>query len=196
MKIFLSIIAITSVISASALAEPSTKSKVTVRRESSVKMTSSSASLEMPHSHNSLNDGLSASFGIGSLSSRFHLGVLGRWETPSDVRGTLLGLGVETGFLFGPDSPTSFSIPILGIANYDLPNHGGLRAFIGIGLGVSINHASGVTTIAGDAGSDTRVKIAALLTPGVHLSEKVYFEMPLGSLGDYFTIIPSVGTHF
>jgi hypothetical protein len=193
MKPILALTALILSLSGLAHAEPATK-----RTQKKETIRTSLSSAESRRHLDPDDGGFGVTLGLGSLSSKFHFGTLFRWHTPLNWNGTPLVLGAKTGFIFGPDSPSDFAIPILGSMTYHLPDHGGgLRPFVGVDLGISINHTSSFTNIAGISGeSDTRVKIAALINSGVNIGERFFFEIPAGSLGDVFTILPSVGIRF
>jgi hypothetical protein len=137
---------------------------------------------------------LSGAAGMGSLGSKFHLGVTAKAETPINFNGTPLTVGGETGFLLGPSTVTTWAIPLMGIATYEFPHNGGMEVSMGLGLGLSIYHSS--ITVLGVSASDTSVFFTGVLTPGVKLTDKYYAELPFGSMGGGFVILPSVGMHF
>ncbi len=139
----------------------------------------------------------SLSAGLGTLGSKFHFGVRGRTEKSIDFQGTPLRVGAELGFLLGPASPTSWAIPVEGLATYDFPSQGGIRGYLGLGLGLSIYH-TGTYSIGNSTidTSSTDVFFTGLLIPGIKLSDEYYAELPFGSMGGGFVLFPSIGMHF
>ena len=140
----------------------------------------------------------SASFGLGSIGSNFHLGVLGKYETLVDIQGTPITVGGRTGFVLGVDTPSGWVIPLTATASYEIKNGGGLRPYIGVDMGIAIYHTNDITvggfTLANS--SSTSVKFAGLIVPGVHFTHQIFGELPFGTIAGGFTIFPSVGMHF
>jgi outer membrane protein W len=140
----------------------------------------------------------SASFGLGSIGSNFHLGVLGKYETTANIQGTPISVGGRTGFLFGVDTPSGWVIPLTATASYEVKNGGGLRPYIGVDMGIAIYHTNDIKvggfTVANS--SRTSVEFTGLIVPGVHFTNQIYGEIPFGTVAGGFTIFPSVGTHF
>jgi hypothetical protein len=127
--------------------------------------------------------------GAGIVDPKFHFGLGARLEFPISVGNSFMRVGVQSGFYFGPSSPTSWMIPILAIGSYQFNTTGTLKPYLGLGLGATIFHASSV---------GTSTKFMFLFKPGFAFGqdEKYYFELPLGTLDGTFVVIPSVGTHF
>jgi outer membrane protein W len=151
------------------------------------------------HSESSHHDWTpSASFGLGSIGSNFHLGVLGKYETNATIQGTPITVGGRTGFILGVDTPSGWVIPLTATASYEIKNGGGLRPYIGVDMGIAIYHTNNITvagfTVANS--SNTSVKFAGLIVPGVHFTHQIYGELPFGTIAGGFTIFPSVGMHF
>lgn len=132
----------------------------------------------------------SASFGLGSIDSRFHLGVTGKVETTVDFEGNSIKVGGRTGFLLSLDDVSGWVIPMTATAGYEFAPQGGLTPYFNVDLGISIDHVSVATF------SDTRVKFAGFVTPGVRFQGNYFAEMPFGTLAGGFMILPSVGMRF
>jgi opacity protein-like surface antigen len=144
----------------------------------------------------------SVSFGVGSVASKFGFGPMLKAQWPVDLQGNDFKFGGRTGFLFGPSTPTSFSIPVLVTAEYDIRTSNALKPYIGLEMGIAFSHASvGDTTIGGvtiSGGSASSTDFAFFFVPGLEFGEgHLYFvELPLGVVASNFTILPSIGMHF
>jgi len=139
----------------------------------------------------------SASFGLGSIESNFHLGVMGSFMTDVNLQGTSFKAGAKTGFLLGTGDVGTWVIPVMASATYAFPNGGSLSPYVGVDLGIGIAHVNGVS-VAGvtNIPSSTTVKFAALIYPGIHITNEIFAELPFGSMSGGFIIFPSVGMHF
>ena len=152
-------------------------------------------------SHETGHDGGSSawvktgSVALGSVNNGFNIGVTGRAETHSTLQGTRIRVGGKTGFLFNVDSPNGWNLPILGSVAYDFQNGGAFKPSIGLDMGVSITHYSGVSNAIIDT-SSTRVKFAMMIVPAAHITDKLIAELPFGTMGGGFTLLPTVGMHF
>ena len=131
-----------------------------------------------------------ASFALGSIGSRFHLGVHGKYTTRVTVQGTPLETGIRTGFLLSLDTVGGWVVPVTATATYEFQNGGGLRPYFGVDLGIALFNLSR------SGASNTSVEFTGLLVPGVHINEKTFVELPFGTIGGAFTLLPGVGMKF
>lgn len=183
--------------SSSALAAPKKKTTVKTAAPAPVSAPAPEASRQEPaHESGSSSSWVkTGSVALGSVNNGFNIGVTGRAETHSTLQGTRIRVGAKTGFLFNVDSPNGWNLPILGSVAYDLQNGGAFKPSIGLDMGVSITHYSGVSNAFIDT-SSTRVKFAMMIVPAAHLSDKLIAELPFGTMGGGFTLLPTVGMHF
>ena len=191
MKSSLIVLVIALVLAAPA-AEAAGKKKKTVVKTTTTTTTTEISSAPAPeHGHSGSSVWTpSAAFGLGSIGSRFHLGVQGKYTTRTHVQGTPLETGIRTGFLLSLDTLGGWVIPVTATATYEISNGGGLRPYIGVDLGIAIFNVSR------GGFSNTSVEFTGLLVPGVHINEKTYLELPFGTIGGAFTLLPSVGMKF
>jgi len=172
--------------SSSALAAP--KKKTTVKTAAPASAPAVTTIPEATHESGSSSSSWvkTGSVALGSVNNGFNIGVTGRAETHSTLQGTRIRVGAKTGFLFNVDSPNGWNLPILGSAAYDLQNGGAFKPSIGLDMGASITHFR----------SNTRVEFAMMIVPAAHLSDKLIAELPFGTMGGGFTLLPTVGMHF
>jgi hypothetical protein len=108
-------------------------------------------------------------------------------------------LGGQTGFfIHSANSVTSWVIPVVptGIYHFHLADNPNFTPFVGLGLGIGINHAS--VDVAGTKVSDTDVDFMGLVHLGANMGETQRFfgDIQLGLLSDSFVFVPSVGWRF
>lgn len=145
----------------------------------------------------------SGAFSIGTLNSFFAFGPSVQGEIPMTIDGNHFKFGGETGFFYATQSGVhGFSIPLIATGTYLLPPSGSLKLYAGVGMGISIDHAStSDITVAGitvSGASSTDVHFVFLLRPGLTFGEQdQYFaELPIGTLFDGFALLPTFGMHF
>jgi hypothetical protein len=139
----------------------------------------------------------SASFGLGSIESNFNLGIMGSFMTDVALKDANFMAGVKTGFLLGLGDVGTWVIPIMGSATYAFPNGGSLNPYIGVDLGIGIAHVNDITVGGVTLNtSATNVKFAALIYPGVKITNDIFAELPFGSMSGGFIIFPSIGMRF
>jgi len=147
-----------------------------------------------------------AGLGLGSSGSEFQFGVVlnGLYPVTSIAEGDLL-LGGQTGFLFGPGTVTTWTIPVMAQGQFNFKGNGKITPYAGLGMGISIEHASTGSTVTDNglilnvpSQSATAVDFAIMAKGGLYFGEaqKYFAELPLGSLGGAFAIFPSVGMKF
>lgn len=203
MKHWIFLGAIALMLSNPAFAQRTKKTTITTTTSDSSTTASSSSGGSASISHKPI---FSGTFGLGTAASKFHFGVGFQAEFPTRIDNNQFRFGGQTGFLFGPSSPTTWIIPILATGTFLIPTHSELKPYIGLGMGVGIAHVSigntsvtvgGVTVSTGGA-SGTNVDFALLIKPGVEIApdRKFFAELPFGTLGSDFAILPSVGYHF
>ena len=144
----------------------------------------------------------SVAFNLGTAGSKFVFGPTLKAQWPVNLSGNAFKFGGRTGFLFGPSDPTTFTIPILATAQYDIATSNQLKPYVGLEMGITWTHISGgaSVTFGGNTygGSTSSTDFAVLAVPGVNFGDNhMYFaELPLGVISSSFTIIPGVGMHF
>ncbi|MBC7397720.1 MAG: outer membrane beta-barrel protein [Bdellovibrionales bacterium] len=139
-----------------------------------------------PRSHASPE--FAVSLGLGTIYSRFVFGVGFKAQWPVEMDGNDFKFGGQTGFYLAPSSTSTFIIPFLGTAEYEFRTSNSLKPYIGVGLGLTIAKASGF---------DSSTDFGFLFIPGVNCEDGHYFaEIPIGTLGGGFAVLPSVGMHF
>jgi hypothetical protein len=143
----------------------------------------------------------------GTTAEKFHAGALISGMLPItkiDI-GTLL-IGGQTGFLYGPSTPSTYIIPILAVGQLNLQSTGSITPYFGLGMGIGILHVNldnsvvsvGGISISTDSYSGTHTDIALLAKAGLNFGDHRQFfaELPLGTLGKAFSILPTVGMKF
>jgi hypothetical protein len=142
-------------------------------------------------------------FGLGTVGSRFAFGPTLKAQWPVELSGNQFKFGARTGFIFGPSSPSAFTIPILATAEYEFSVANQLKPFLGLEMGLTFSHAGGSddVTVGGvtfKGASSSSTDFALLFVPGFSFgdSHMYYFEIPLGVIATSFAIFPTVGMHF
>ncbi len=181
------LLSIALILSVSQPAFAATKKKKTTVKTEAPAAAAPVPAIEQSNTSSSSSNGWtpSASFGLGSIGSNFNLGVMGSYMTDVTLQNTSFKAGVKTGFLLGTGDVGTWVIPVMGSATYAFPNGGSLSPYIGVDLGIGIAHAV-----------ETNVKFAALIYPGAMITDKIYAELPFGSMSGGFIIFPSVGMRF
>jgi hypothetical protein len=207
---FIAIIALTISMTITASAAPKKGSGKSVKPNKSFTTTvqQSASSAEYQSNGKSNSDvTFSASMGLGAAGSAFHFGptVTGMISISKSELGEI-HVGGQTGFLFHPGSVTSWIIPIMVSGQLTFKRTGNITPFAGLAMGVGIFHADlGLTAeqeaainAAGGDISSTNTDFALLVKGGVYFGEdqKYYAELPLGTLGNAFAILPGVGMKF
>ena len=177
-----------------------TASQADVRKKTTVKTVNTNSSpayassepVRTTHTSSAGGAEFSTDFGLGTISSKFVFGFGLRLEFPVMVDNTRLTFGGQTGFYIGPSDPTTWLIPILATGSYEFKVAGEIKPYLGIGLGLSFAHAS----LGNVSASST--DFAFLFKPGVNFGDahRCYFELPIGTMGSGFALLPSIGYHF
>jgi opacity protein-like surface antigen len=190
MKKIITLVAVLAMVSSPAFAARKKKTTVKTTTETSVPVTTTYSSHSEAPLHSDLL--LSGEFGLGTAADKFHFGVGFRAEFPMNLEGNHVRFGGQTGFYFGPSSPTTWMIPILAIGTFDFKvSSGTIKPYIGLGLGLAISHAS--TAFASASSTDFMWQFK----PGASFgSNNMYVELPLGTIAGSFYILPSIGMHF
>ncbi len=210
MKKLLSVLALTAFISGAAYAEDAApkaaapaavkkkkKKAVTVKTTTATTTTKTSTHEDGTTTHHSSstakNIEFSGSLGLGSAASKFHFGFGLQAEIPTTLDNNNFRFGLQSGFYYGPSSPSTWIIPILATGAYEFKHDtDGFMPYVGLAMGISISHASA----GGLSASST--DFAILFKPGANFGEgkKYFVELPIGTMGGDFCILPSVGMHF
>ncbi len=161
-------------------------------------------------SHQTSKSGINwqAGLGLGTAGSLFHFGPLvnGMVSVANTEAGEIL-VGGQTGFLYGPGSGTTWIIPIMASSQMNFKSSGKITPYAGLAMGVGIFHSGAASSVASTLASlgfttasvsATSTDFALLAKGGIYFGEesKYYAELPLGTLGNSFTIFPSVGMKF
>lgn len=192
MKNFIATFALATLIAAPTFAATVKKTTTTT--------TSSPAVVSEPavHNYSRSNEILwGVSFGLGTVDGKFHFGFGLKGQMPFTIDNNDFRFGMRSGFYYGPSDPTTWIIPILATSEYDFRVNNSIKPYLGIELGLSIDHTSfGGAFKSG--GSDTSTHFAFLFVPGVHFGdhEAYFFELPLGTISSAFVLLPSIGMHF
>ena len=204
MKKIIALVAAVAVLSSPAFAakKKTTTVKTTTTTESSGSTASSASSNNYSRATNREEVLLSGEFGLGTAAEKFHFGVGFRAEFPMNLEGNRVRFGGQTGFYFGPSSPSSWFIPVLATGTFDFRvSSGTIKPYLGLGFGVAFSHASSTSvttpfgTVSGGGGSST--DFMWQFKPGAAFgSNNMYVELPLGTIGGTFYILPSIGMHF
>jgi hypothetical protein len=148
-----------------------------------------------------------ASIGLGTAGKAFHFGpsINGLVSLSKTDIGEI-ELGGQTGFLLHPGSATSWIIPIMVSGQLTFKKTGSITPYAGLAMGVGIFHVdTGLTSeqeaaleAAGADVSATDVDFAMLVRGGVYFGDdnKFFAELPLGTLGNAFAILPGFGMKF
>lgn len=174
-----------AIIASPAFAAKKTTTTTTTTTSSSPTYSNSSSSSYEPI--------LSIDLGLGSALKKFHFGPGFHFELPYSIEGNRFRFGGQTGFYFGPSDADTWIIPILLTAVYDIPvSRGPIKPFIGVGIGASIAHVSFLGL------SNTSTDFAFQFNPGITFGDRdeLYFQVPFGTMGDTFFILPAVGMRF
>ena len=175
-----------------------------VSKKTTTTENTSDSSNTYSHSSSTSNINWNAGLGLGSAGSTFTFGAMvdGLIPVSSIEQGDIL-VGGQTGFLYGPATASIWIIPIMAASQFNFKGNGNITPYAGLSMGLSIVHASapnittpfGVTVIGGSA---TSTDFAMVAKGGVYFGEKqAYFaELPLGTMGNAFTIFPTVGMKF
>ena len=187
MKNFIATFALATLIAAPTFAATVKKTTTTT--------TSSPAVVSEPavHNYSRSNEILwGVSFGLGTVDGKFHFGFGLKGQMPFTIDNNDFKFGLRSGFYLGPSGSTDWLLPILATSEYDFRVMNQLKPYIGLEIGLSIDHAS-----YGNSGQ-TGVDFALLFVPGMHFgSNEIYFlELPLGTIWNSFVLLPSIGMHF
>ncbi len=140
-----------------------------------------------------------ASFGLGTAGDQFHFGVMANgMYNVANLEFGQFAVGGQTGFLFGPGDVTTWIIPVMASTQLTFKPAGNFVPYAGLSMGVGIFHASLDINIPGIDVSNTNVDFAMFVKGGASFGEnqKYFAELPLGTLGNSFSIIPSFGMKF
>jgi hypothetical protein len=192
MKNFIASFALVTLITAPAFA--ATVKKITTTTTSSPAVVSEPAVHNYSHSNDLL---WGASFGLGTVDGKFYFGLGLKAQMPFTIDNNDFKFGMRSGFYLGPSSPTTWIIPILATSEYDLRVNNAIKPYLGVELGLSIDHISAGGAF-GTGVSDTSTHFAFLFVPGVHFGDRdaYFFELPLGTISSAFVLLPSIGMHF
>ena len=156
-------------------------------------------------SHSVTKDGINwqAGLGLGTAGSQFHIGALvqGLYPVSKMAEGDIL-VGGQTGFLFGPGTPSSWMIPILVQGQFNFKGNGKITPYAGLAMGLSIYHVSidvpAIVAAYVPSVSATSTNFAMLVKGGIFFGEdqKYFAELPLGTMGSAFAIFPTIGMRF
>ena len=207
MKNLVSVLALIAIISSPAFAQVKKKKKVVKTTTTTETTTSTPAVSEPAPAMHSTHEGpeLSVNFGLGTLASKFHFGFGFKAQWPMTMDGNDFKFGGQTGFYFGPSSPSTFVIPVLATAQYEIKTTNAMKPYAGIGIGFAFAHASqgsSTVTAAGatvtvDGPSASSTDFAFLFIPGFNCEDgKYYAELPIGVINTSFALLPTVGMHF
>lgn len=133
---------------------------------------------------------------LTSIAESFHTGFYGRYENALAPGELPLKGGARVGFLYGPNTPKTWLIPVQGELTWEFEESKGMIPYFGIAMGMAILHANeskvdlptyefgGMTFGGGSVGtpSSTAVKFAALVRPGFHVGPNFHAEIPFGSI--------------
>jgi hypothetical protein len=147
-------------------------------------------------------------FALASIDENFHTGVYGRYENALDPGGIPLLGGARIGFLYGPNTPKTWVIPIQGELTWQFEESKGMAPYLGIAAGLAVVHANsseveipsytigGTTVGGGTTGTEsfTRARFAGLVRLGLQIGPKFHAEIPFGSISNAFTFGLSAGT--
>jgi hypothetical protein len=172
----------------------------------SVEATRSSSEPAADHTKNS-SVHYGVSLGLGTAGKAFHFGPsLNALISVSNTEIGELEIGGQSGFLLHPGDVTSWIIPILAAGQLTFKKTGGITPYAGLAMGVGIFHVNlGLTSeqeavlkAAGADVSSTDVDFAILVKGGIAFGEDQQFfaELPLGTLGNAFAILPGFGMKF
>ena len=142
-----------------------------------------------------------AGFGLGTAGSQFHFGIMGNGMY--EVANTEIGqfaVGGQTGFLFGPGTVTTWVIPVMAASQLTFKPTGSFVPYAGLSMGIGIFHFSNSTNnfFGNTATSNTTTDFAMFVKGGANFgqNQKYFAEVPFGTLGNAFSIIPSFGMKF
>ena len=182
----------------------------TTKKHSKVANTNSDvsapANANNTYTHTTTNNTINwnAGLGLGTVASEFQFGVManGLYPVANLAEGDIL-VGGQTGFLYGPGTVSSWSIPIMAAGQFNFKGNGKITPYAGLSMGVSINHASAsavnpITGVTLASVSATSTNFAMMVKGGLYFgeSQKYFAELPLGTMGSAFAIFPNVGMKF
>jgi hypothetical protein len=187
---------ITTLLALIVMASPSfaatTKKAAATNNEYSSKPTSVESTGYTQSSSNNGPVQWNASFGLGTAGDQFHFGLMANgMYNVANLEFGQFAVGGQTGFLFGPGDVTTWIIPVMASTQLTFKPAGNFVPYAGLSMGVGISHA-GVDV------SNTNVDFAMFVKGGATFGEnqKYFAELPLGTLGNSFSIIPSFGMKF
>lgn len=167
--------------------------------------TDNSTTYTSHHSTSSIN--WTAGLGLGTAGSLFHFGPLvnGMISVANMEAGEIF-VGGQTGFLYGPGSGTSWIIPIMVSSKMTFKASGKITPYAGLAMGVGIFHSGAASDVASalsalglsSSVSATSTDFALLAKGGINFGDdnKYFAELPLGTMGNAFAILPNVGMKF
>lgn len=195
MKQFMSLVAVLAFISTPAFAQ---KKKTTVKTAPATSAPAHSTpaptySYSGGSSSYSSGPNFSAAATLGSIDGTFFFGPSLFLEWPTTLDGKNFTFGAQSGIHFGSTSGVSlWNLPIMATGKYLFEASGMIKPYVALAMGISIFHGS----VAGI--SDTSAKFGLLVRPGMSFGQegKLFAELPLGTMGGGFAILPSFGYHF
>jgi hypothetical protein len=208
MKQFITTVAMLAMISTPAFAQKKKKTTVHTTPTTTTTTTTTTTPSAPVYSYNGGNTSTAASgpnFAVaatlGSVGGAFTIGPSFYAEWPMTLEGNDFAFGAQTGFWFFDGG---WAIPVMATGKYTFHVSGSIKPYVAVGLGIALLHANGVsftnpftgTTTTG--GSDTSVKFAFLARPGINFgqADKFFAELPLGTIGSGFAILPTFGLRF
>ncbi len=157
---------------------------------------------------------LSLEADLGTIASKIHSGILGKFEFPIDLSPDFaknsFKAGFQTGFLYGPTDTHTWVVPVEGIITHDFDGTQSVRPYMGMGMGVAVLHMGstkvdvptvsyGGMTVGGGTleanTASTHVLFTASLRPGLRFGERLYAELPFGVLGQDVLFVACMGMH-
>jgi hypothetical protein len=201
---------VTLILTHSAFAAPqkaaSRKAKTKAVISESVISTKSSADASVEKNEKSTVS-YGVSIGLGSAGKAFHFGPsINGMVSVSNTEIGEIEVGGQTGFLLHPGDATSWIIPILVAGQLTFKKTGDITPYTGLAMGVGIFHVDlGLSSeqeaalkAAGADISSTDVDFALLVKAGVMFGDdnRFFAEIPFGTLGNAFAILPGFGMKF